>query len=138
MTNNILITGGAGFIGSHLVKHFVKKYPNYNIINIDSLTYSGNLENLKEISDFPNYIFEKIDICDFFDVKKIIKKYAIKAVINLAAESHVDKSIENPFRFAKTNVLGTLSLLEACKDCWKKETRRREYLSPLINANART
>ena len=124
---NVLITGGAGFIGSHLVRYFVKKYPNYNIINIDNLTYAGNLENLKEISDYPNYKFEKIDICDFKNIRKILEKYHIEAVINLAAESHVDRSIEDPFFFAKTNVMGTLSLLQACKNYWGKELNNKLF-----------
>ena len=124
---NILITGGAGFIGSHLVKFFVKKYSNYNIINLDNLTYAGNLENLKKISDYPNYKFEKIDICDFKNVKKTLEKYRIEAVINLAAESHVDRSIENPFSFAKTNIMGTLSLLQACKNYWGKELNNKLF-----------
>ena len=124
---NVLITGGAGFIGSHLVRYFVKKYPNYNIINIDNLTYAGNLENLKEISDYPNYKFEKIDICDFKNIRKILEKYHIEAVINLAAESHVDRSIEDPIFFAKTNVMGTLSLLQACKDYWGKELNNKLF-----------
>ena len=124
---NVLITGGAGFIGSYLVRYFVKKYPNYNIINIDNLTYAGNLENLKEISDYPNYKFEKIDICDFKNIRKILEKYHIEAVINLAAESHVDRSIEDPFFFAKTNVMGTLSLLQACKNYWGKELNNKLF-----------
>ncbi|MDC0210634.1 dTDP-glucose 4,6-dehydratase [Flavobacteriaceae bacterium] len=124
---NVLITGGAGFIGSHLVRYFVKKYPNYNIINIDSLTYASNLENLKEISGHPNYKFEKIDICDFRNIEKILEKYNIEAVINLAAESHVDRSIEDPFSFAKTNVMGTLSLLQACKNYWGKELNNKLF-----------
>jgi len=115
---NVLITGGAGFIGSHLVRYFVKKYPNYNIINIDNLTYAGNLENLKEISDYPNYKFKKINICDFKKIEEIIKTHLIDSIINLAAESHVDKSIKDPLAFANTNIIGTLSLLQACKNCW--------------------
>jgi len=116
---NVLITGGAGFIGSHLVKFFVKKYPNYNIINLDNLTYAGDLNNLDEISNFPNYNFVKADICNFKYVEKIFKKHKIDSVINLAAESHVDRSIKDPFTFARTNVMGTLSLLQACKNYWK-------------------
>ena len=119
MKNNILITGGAGFIGSHLVRLFVKKYPNYNIINVDLLTYSGNLENLKDIEKYKNYSFIKCDICDLDAIKNIFKKYNINAVIHLAAESHVDRSIDDPLIFAKTNVIGTLSLLQAAKDYWK-------------------
>ena len=124
---NILVTGGAGFIGSHLVKFFVKKYPNYNIINVDALTYAGNLENLNEISNFSNYKFEKLDICDFESIKKILKKYKIEYVINLAAESHVDKSIIDPFSFAKTNVMGTLSLLQACKNYWNNDFNNKLF-----------
>ena len=119
---NILITGGAGFIGCHVVKLFVKKYPNYNIINMDKLTYAGNLENLKEIENAPNYEFVKGDICDLPMVKEIFEKYAIDAVIHLAAESHVDRSITNPFEFAKTNIMGTLTLLNQAKESWKDAT----------------
>ena len=118
MKNNILITGGAGFIGSHLVRLLVNKYPDYQIINIDALTYAGNLENLKDVEDNENYTFIKCDICDFEKVKKIFIDYNINAVIHLAAESHVDRSIEDPFTFANTNVIGTLSLLQAAKVCW--------------------
>ena len=118
MKNNILITGGAGFIGSHLVRLFVNKYPNYHIINMDILTYAGNLENLKDVEDKDNYTFIKCDICDFKKVKEIFSKYNINAVIHLAAESHVDRSIEDPFSFAQTNVMGTLSLLQAAKKHW--------------------
>ena len=124
---NVLITGGAGFIGSHLVKFFVKKYPNYNIVNLDNLTYAGNLKNVEEISDSPNYKFEKMDICDFKNVQKVLKKYRINSVINLAAESHVDRSILDPFSFAKTNVLGTLSLLQACKNYWNTDLENKLF-----------
>lgn len=116
---NILITGGAGFIGSHLVRFFVKKYPKYRIINLDKLTYAGNLANLLEIEKKENYIFEYADICDIKSVRSIFEKYKIDGVIHLAAESHVDRSIDEPFAFAKTNILGTLSLLQASYEFWK-------------------
>ena len=115
---NILITGGAGFIGSHVVRLFVNKYPNYRVINIDRLTYAGNLENLKDIEDKENYTFVKCDICDFEKVKEVFQKFKINNVIHLAAESHVDRSIEDPFSFAQTNVMGTLSLLQAAREFW--------------------
>ena len=118
---NVLITGGAGFIGSHLIKHFVNNYPNYKIVNIDSLSYAGNLNNLKEIENFKNYKFIKEDICNYSSVKKIFNKEKIDCVIHLAAESHVDRSISDPFLFAKTNVMGTLSLLQASKICWEPD-----------------
>ncbi len=116
---NILITGGAGFIGSHVVRLFVNKYPQYNIINLDALTYAGNLENLKDIENKPNYTFVKADICDYDTIVKIFNDYKIDSVIHLAAESHVDRSIKDPFIFAKTNVLGTLTLLQAAKEYWQ-------------------
>ncbi|WP_353123683.1 dTDP-glucose 4,6-dehydratase [Dysgonomonas capnocytophagoides] len=117
-TRNILITGGAGFIGSHVVRLFVNKYPDYHIINLDKLTYAGNLANLTDIEDKPNYTFVKADICDFNQILDIFKKYEIDNVIHLAAESHVDRSIKDPFTFAQTNVMGTLSLLQAAKELW--------------------
>lgn len=116
---NILITGGAGFIGSHLVRLLVNKYPDYRIINLDKLTYAGNLANLKDVENMPNYIFEKADICDFPTIQKLFAKYSIDGVIHLAAESHVDRSIKDPFAFAQTNVMGTLSLLQAAKLAWE-------------------
>ena len=118
MKRSILITGGAGFIGSHVVRLFVRKYPDYRIVNLDKLTYAGNLENLRDIENEPNYVFEKADICVFDEVLRIFRQYDIDGVIHLAAESHVDRSIKDPFTFARTNVLGTLSLLQAAKVCW--------------------
>ena len=115
---NILITGGAGFIGSHVVRLFLNTYPQYTIYNLDKLTYAGNLENLKDIQNHNNYHFLKEDICDFNRMKVLFKEYKISDVIHLAAESHVDRSIEDPFSFAQTNVMGTLSLLQAAKEYW--------------------
>jgi len=119
MKKNILISGGAGFIGSHVVRLFVNKYPNYNIINIDLLTYAGNLNNLTDINKKSNYFFEKGDICNMQFIESIFDKYNITDIIHLAAESHVDRSIEDPFVFAKTNILGTLTLLEIAKRKWR-------------------
>ncbi|MDD4636749.1 MAG: dTDP-glucose 4,6-dehydratase [Bacteroidales bacterium] len=115
---NLLITGGAGFIGSHVVRLFVTKYPEYHIINLDKLTYAGNLANLTDIEQLPNYTFVKGDIYDFDFVMGLFQQYAIDGVIHLAAESHVDRSIKDPFTFAQTNVMGTLSLLQAAKLSW--------------------
>ena len=118
---NILITGGAGFIGSHVVRLFVKKYPDYRIINLDKLTYAGNLANLKDIEDRPNYSFVKMDICDYESILKLLKDNEIDGIIHLAAESHVDRSITDPFTFARTNVMGTLTLLQAAKVWWQSQ-----------------
>ena len=117
----IIITGGAGFIGSHVVRLFVNKYPEYKIINLDKLTYAGNLANLKDIEDKPNYKFVKIDICDFEAVYQLMQDEQVDGIIHLAAESHVDRSIKDPFTFAKTNVMGTLSLLQAAKLYWESQ-----------------
>ena len=114
-----MITGGAGFIGSHVVRLFVNKYPDYRIINVDKLTYAGNLANLKDIEDKPNYTFVKADICDFEKMMDIIQSNGVDGIIHLAAESHVDRSIKDPFTFARTNVMGTLSLLQAAKLYWE-------------------
>lgn len=115
---NILITGGAGFIGSHVVRLFVNKYPDYRIVCLDKLTYAGNLENLRDVEEKPNYTFVKTDICDRETVEKIFADHAIDGVIHLAAESHVDRSIKDPFAFARTNIMGTLTLLQAAKNAW--------------------
>ncbi|WP_143960504.1 dTDP-glucose 4,6-dehydratase [Litoribacter populi] len=119
MKKSILITGGAGFIGCHVVKRFVNKYPEYRIINLDSLTYAGNLENLKEIEGAPNYQFAKVDILDEENLERVFRDYQITDVIHLAAESHVDRSITDPLAFVKTNVIGTVNLLNAAKTYWK-------------------
>ena len=121
MRRNIVITGGAGFIGSHVVRLFVNKYPEYKIINLDKLTYAGNLANLKDIEDKPNYKFVKMDICDFEAVYQLMQDEQVDGIIHLAAESHVDRSIKDPFTFARTNVMGTLSLLQAAKLYWESQ-----------------
>ncbi|WP_373811756.1 dTDP-glucose 4,6-dehydratase [Porphyromonas loveana] len=115
---HILITGGAGFIGSHLVRLMVNTYPDYEIVNLDKLTYAGNLENLKDIESKSNYRFVKADICDAEAMSRVFADYAIDGVIHLAAESHVDRSIKDPLAFARTNVMGTLTLLQAAKEAW--------------------
>ncbi|MDE5647305.1 MAG: dTDP-glucose 4,6-dehydratase [Muribaculaceae bacterium] len=119
MKRNILITGGAGFIGSHVVRLFVNKYPDYNIVNLDKLTYAGNLENLKDIESAPNYAFVKADIADLDEMRRVVVEHKIDGIIHLAAESHVDRSIKDPFTFARTNVMGTLSLLQAAREYWE-------------------
>ena len=118
MSKTIIITGGAGFIGSHVVRLFVNKYPEYKIINLDALTYAGNLENLRDIENAPNYFFEKVNILDAPALEEVFKKYQPDGVIHLAAESHVDRSILSPLDFVYTNVIGTVNLLNAAKNCW--------------------
>lgn len=120
MSKSILITGGAGFIGSHVVQLFVEKYPEYKIVNLDALTYAGNLENLKAVEGASNYIFEKADIQDEVALTAIFEKHKITDVIHLAAESHVDRSITDPLAFVKTNVFGTVNLLNAAKTFWNE------------------
>lgn len=119
MMKTILITGGAGFIGSHVVRLFVSKYPKYRIINLDNLTYAGNLENLRDIEEMPNYEFVKADIVEGLTIMEIFKAYHIDGVIHLAAESHVDRSISSPMEFVYTNIVGTVNLLNAARNAWK-------------------
>src|SRR5450631_1287440 len=123
----ILITGGAGFIGSHLVRLFVNKYPQYRIINLDALTYAGNLENLRDVESAPNYVFEKGDITDVDAINALFEKYAFDAIIHLAAESHVDRSIADPLAFVKTNVKGTCILLNVCRKQWNGKLENKLF-----------
>ena len=123
---SIVITGGAGFIGSHVVRLFVNKYPEYNIICLDKLTYAGNLDNLKDLESKPNYKFVKMDICDFENFYHLMQEEKVNGIIHLAAESHVDRSIKDPFTFAQTNVMGTLALLQAAKLYWESLPEKYE------------
>jgi len=124
---NILITGGAGFIGSHVVRLFINKYPNYHIFNLDSLTYAGNLENLKDVENKSNYTFIKANITEENIINSLFKEYRFERVIHLAAESHVDRSIEDPLSFVKTNVIGTLNLINAFKNLWKDDFKNKRF-----------
>lgn len=126
MKRSIIITGGAGFIGNHVVRLFVNKYPDYRIINVDKLTYAGNLANLKDVEDAPNYTFAKVDVCDMDSILQLMQEYQVDGVIHLAAESHVDRSIKDPFSFARTNVMGTLSMLQAAKIYWESLPEKYE------------
>ena len=126
-SKNILITGGAGFIGSHLTRHMVNKFKQYNIINLDLLTYAGNLENINDLNTKPNYVFINDDICNKEKVKEIFLKYEIDNVIHLAAESHVDQSIENPLKFLNTNIIGTVSLLDVARDVWNNNYENKLF-----------
>lgn len=123
----LLITGGAGFIGSHVIRLFVNKYPTYKIVNLDALTYAGNLENLRDVESAPNYFFEKGDITKRTYLQRLFKKYKFDGVIHLAAESHVDRSIANPLAFVETNVIGTVNLLTAARDLWKDNAQGKRF-----------
>jgi dTDP-glucose 4,6-dehydratase len=127
MKKNILITGGAGFIGSHVVRLFVNKYQGYNIINLDALTYAGNLENLEDVEDKGNYFFEKVNILDAAALNEVFSKHTITDVIHLAAESHVDRSILSPMDFIYTNIIGTVNLLNTAKEFWKKDLANHRF-----------
>lgn len=127
MKKTILITGGAGFIGSHVVRQFVKKYVDYQIVNVDALTYAGNLENLKDVELAPNYVFEKVDITDRAKLHRLFEFYQPDGIIHLAAESHVDRSISNPLAFVYTNVIGTVNLLEEARLAWREDFHGKRF-----------
>lgn len=124
---NILITGGAGFIGSHVIRRFVRNYPEYHIVNLDVLTYAGNLANLRDIENCSNYTFVRADITDATAMQELFAKYQFEGVIHLAAESHVDRSISNPMEFIMTNIVGTVVLLNAARECWKDKMNDKRF-----------
>lgn len=128
MNHKVLITGGVGFIGSHVVRYFVNNYPNYHIYNLDILSYASNTNNISDIQYKENYTFIKGDICDYSFVKDVFMSYKITRIIHLAAESHVDRSIDDPLKFAKVNVIGTLNLLEVAKNLWKNNYSNKLFL----------
>jgi len=134
-TKTILVTGGAGFIGSNYVLYMIKKYPEYRILNLDELTYAGNLDNLKSIENSPNYVFIKGDICDAESVEKIFMQYSPNNVINFAAESHVDRSITDPQIFLRSNILGTQVLLDACKKFWLNNIDEKIKLNKYVQVS---
>ncbi len=127
MKKTLFITGGAGFIGSHVVRLFVTKYPDYQIVNLDKLTYAGNLANLKDVENLPNYTFERVDIVDAKALQAVFEKYRPDGVIHLAAESHVDRSISNPMEFIMTNIVGTVNLLNAARNAWKEDFEGKRF-----------
>src|SRR5689334_14268224 len=127
MSGTIFITGGAGFIGSHVVRRFVTKYPDYRIVNVDALTYAGNLENLRDVENLPNYILEKINILNVDQLERIFNEYHPDGIIHLAAESHVDRSILSPLDFVYTNIIGTVNLLNKAKEAWTSWEGKRFY-----------
>ncbi len=127
MDHTLIITGGAGFIGSHVTRHFVNKYPNCRIVNLDALTYAGNLENIKDVESADHYFFEKADITELDEMRALFERYQPDGIIHLAAESHVDRSISDPLIFIKTNVLGTASLLQAARECWANDFEGKRF-----------
>ena len=128
LEKTILVTGGAGFIGNHVVRRLVKNYPHYKVVNLDALTYAGNLENVADVADAPNYSFVRADITELEEIRSVFAIYNPDVIVHLAAESHVDRSIDNPLVFVKTNLVGTATLLQAAKETWKGRLRRQTLL----------
>lgn len=127
MNKRILITGGAGFIGSHVVRQFIRNYPDYTVYNLDKLTYAGNLENLSDVDQMPGYRFIRADITNLDEITSLFREYAFDGVVHLAAESHVDRSITNPLEFIHTNIIGTVNLLNAARECWKNNFEGKTF-----------